>query len=130
MNVAETARGSVRPGVAGGGIHARRGVNPAESQGSRTGARERARAFDRLRDGRRVDPSCRWSSTFLYRNLRWDTSVQRVRTMSAATSWFVSVMAILGLVLALHHLGLDVTIGLGMFVHGAEHVLGQPLFLL
>jgi len=47
--------------------------------------------------------------------------------MSAMMSWFVSVMAVLGLVLALHHLGLDISANVGAFVQDAEHVLGQPL---
>jgi len=48
--------------------------------------------------------------------------------MTAAMAWFVSVVAVLGLVLALHQLGLDVTANLGTAVRGAEHFLGQPLF--
>jgi hypothetical protein len=47
--------------------------------------------------------------------------------MSAAMSWFVSVVAVLGLVLALHHLGMDVSSNLGAFMRDAEHILGQPL---
>jgi hypothetical protein len=50
-----------------------------------------------------------------------------VSTMSAAMSWFVSVVAVLGLVLALHHLGVDVSAHVGAAVRGAEHLLGQPL---
>jgi hypothetical protein len=49
--------------------------------------------------------------------------------MSAAKSWFVSVLAVLGLVLALHGLGLDLTASLGSALHGAEHFLGTPLAL-
>jgi hypothetical protein len=47
--------------------------------------------------------------------------------MSAAMSWFVSVVAVLGLVLALHHLGVDVSASVGTVVHDAELFLGQPL---
>jgi hypothetical protein len=47
--------------------------------------------------------------------------------MSAAMGWFVSVVAVLGLVLALHHLGVDVTSNVGAVVHDAELLLGQPL---
>ncbi len=42
-------------------------------------------------------------------------------------AWFVSVLAVLGLVLALHQLGIDVTATLGSAIHNTEHVLGQPL---
>jgi hypothetical protein len=37
-------------------------------------------------------------------------------------------MGALFLVLALHHLGVDVSAALGNAVRGAEHFLGQPLF--
>ena len=47
--------------------------------------------------------------------------------MSAAMSWFVSVLAVLGLVLALHHLGVDLTATVGMTLRSTEHLLGQPL---
>ena len=47
--------------------------------------------------------------------------------MSAASSWFVSVMAVHGLVLALHHLGMDVGAQVGTVLHDAELFLGQPL---
>ena len=49
--------------------------------------------------------------------------------MSAAMSWFVSVMGVLSLVVALHGFGVNVTVGLGSVLHGAEHLLGQPLAL-
>jgi hypothetical protein len=48
--------------------------------------------------------------------------------MSAAMSWFVSVGAVLGLVLALHHLGLDLSSNVGAVLHDAELLLGRPLF--
>ena len=42
-------------------------------------------------------------------------------------SWFVSVVVVLGLVLALHHLGVDISTHVGTVVHEAELFLGQPL---
>ena len=50
--------------------------------------------------------------------------------MSAFASWFVSVLAVLGLVLAMHHLGVDVTSTVGTMLRGAEHLLGRPLLSL
>ena len=47
--------------------------------------------------------------------------------MSAMTSWCVAVVAVLGLVLALHHLGVDVSTSVGAFMQGAVRLLGQPL---
>jgi hypothetical protein len=58
---------------------------------------------------------------------RLPTHRSAVSPMSAGMSWFVSVVAVLGLVLALHHLGLDVSAHVGAAVRGAEHLLGQPL---
>jgi len=43
------------------------------------------------------------------------------------TSWALSLLGVLGLVLALHHLGLDVTASLGSMLRGTEHFLAQPL---
>ncbi|HYB63619.1 MAG TPA: hypothetical protein VEE86_04265 [Thermoplasmata archaeon] len=48
-------------------------------------------------------------------------------TMSAAMGWFVSVISVLGLVLALHHLGVDVGASVGSAVQDLERLLGQPL---
>jgi hypothetical protein len=42
-------------------------------------------------------------------------------------SWFATVVAGLGLVLALHHLGVDVSSNVGAVLHDAELLLGQPL---
>jgi hypothetical protein len=42
-------------------------------------------------------------------------------------AWFFSVIAILGLVLALNHLGVDVTAAIGAALHSTEHFLSQPL---
>jgi hypothetical protein len=50
--------------------------------------------------------------------------------MSAAMSWFVSVVLVLGLVLAMHHLGVDVTSALSSALRGTEHLLNQPLLFL
>lgn len=50
--------------------------------------------------------------------------------MTAISSWALSVLGVLGLVLALHHLGVDVTADLGAILRGTEHFLGQPLFAL
>ena len=47
--------------------------------------------------------------------------------MRAMESWFVSVLMILGLVLALHHLGVDVTASVGSTLRNLEHFLNQPL---
>jgi|SRR5580658_2565744 hypothetical protein len=42
-------------------------------------------------------------------------------------AWTVSILAVLGLVIALNSLGLSVPDVLGSIVHGAEHVLNHPL---
>jgi len=47
--------------------------------------------------------------------------------MSAAMSWFVSVMAVLGLVLAMQHLGVDLSASVVSVLRGTEHFLNQPL---
>ncbi len=47
--------------------------------------------------------------------------------MSAVKSWFVTVILVLGLVLALHHLGVNVTGAIGSVVRNAEQVLGRPV---
>ena len=47
--------------------------------------------------------------------------------MTAMKSWFLTVIAVLGLVLVLHHLGVDVTGAIGGAVHSAEQILGRPL---
>ena len=49
--------------------------------------------------------------------------------MSAASAWFVSVVGLLGLVVALHQLGVNAAAALGTFLRGAEQLLGQPLLL-
>ncbi len=47
--------------------------------------------------------------------------------MSAASGWFVSVVALLGLVVALHQLGIDVSYALGVALNGIVHLMGKPL---
>jgi len=53
-----------------------------------------------------------------------------VATMTALTSWALSVLGVLALVLMLHQLGVDVTADLGSVLRGTEHFLGQPLLSL
>lgn len=47
--------------------------------------------------------------------------------MTAMMSWFLSVLAVLVLVLMLHHLGVDVMSAIGSALHGTLRFLGQPL---
>ncbi len=47
--------------------------------------------------------------------------------MRAMEGWTVSVLMILGLVIALHQLGLDVTSSLGPALRSIAHLLNQPL---
>jgi len=47
--------------------------------------------------------------------------------MSAFRAWFYSVVALLGLVLAVQHLGVDVAGATATVVHGVERILNQPL---
>ncbi|MGA9840333.1 MAG: hypothetical protein WBE40_08935 [Thermoplasmata archaeon] len=47
--------------------------------------------------------------------------------MTAVKSWFLSVILVLGLVLALNHLGVDVTSAISSAMHGAAHFLNRPL---
>jgi hypothetical protein len=50
--------------------------------------------------------------------------------MGAATAWFVSVVAVLGLVLGLYHLGVNATGVLGTLLRSWVHLLGEPLVIL
>ena len=50
--------------------------------------------------------------------------------MTAASSWTVSILGILCLVLFLNHVGLNVTADLGSLLRGTEHLLAEPLFAL
>ncbi len=50
--------------------------------------------------------------------------------MATMTSWALVILGILGLVLFLHHLGVDVTASVGAMLRGTEHILAQPLFSL
>jgi len=58
-----------------------------------------------------------------------DPNAARGPTMVGKTTeaWTVSILAVLGLVIALNSLGLSVPDVLGSIVHGAEHVLNHPL---
>jgi hypothetical protein len=47
--------------------------------------------------------------------------------MDAMKSWFLSVMGVVGLVLALHHLGMDVSASLGSTLRSIEQFVNQPL---
>jgi hypothetical protein len=51
----------------------------------------------------------------------------REATMTAMMSWFLTVLGVLGLVIVLHHLGVDLTAAIGSALHGAEQLLGRPL---
>ena len=47
--------------------------------------------------------------------------------MTAITSWALSILGILLLVLFLNHIGLNVTADLGSALRSTEHFLAQPL---
>ncbi|MGA8542532.1 MAG: hypothetical protein WB947_03180 [Thermoplasmata archaeon] len=47
--------------------------------------------------------------------------------MTAAMSWFLTVLGALGLVLVLNGLGVDVMTAIGSALHGTLHFLSQPL---
>ncbi|MGI0131310.1 MAG: hypothetical protein ACREDE_06350 [Thermoplasmata archaeon] len=47
--------------------------------------------------------------------------------MTAMMSWFLSVLAVLGLVVTLNHLGVDLMATVGSILHGTIHLLGRPL---
>ncbi|HTT44694.1 MAG TPA: hypothetical protein VMH38_01595 [Thermoplasmata archaeon] len=47
--------------------------------------------------------------------------------MTAMTSWALSILGILCLVLFLNQIGLNATATLGMMLRGTEHFLAQPL---
>jgi hypothetical protein len=95
---------------------------PARFARRRARAHARTRAFDRAR----ADPSCEWRPRFIWRGRR--TVVHRIgATMTAAMSWFVTVLATLALVLVLNTMGLDVMATVGSALHGAIHFLSQPL---
>jgi hypothetical protein len=49
--------------------------------------------------------------------------------MTAMKSWFLTVIGVLGLVLVLHHLGVDVTGAITGVMHSAMRILGRPLVL-
>jgi len=47
--------------------------------------------------------------------------------MGAITGWFVTIVAVLGLFVALHHLGVDVAATVVGVAHGVEGFLNTPL---
>jgi hypothetical protein len=47
--------------------------------------------------------------------------------MTAMTSWALSILGLLLLVLFLHHLGVDVTATIGSTLRNTAHILSQPL---
>lgn len=49
--------------------------------------------------------------------------------MTAMMSWFLTVLGVLGLVIVLHHLGVDLTTTIGSAVHGIDQWLTRPLTL-
>lgn len=63
----------------------------------------------------------------MYRTPEFRFLLRGVVTMSTIVSWFVSIIVFLGLVLALHHLGIDVTAAIASITHGVEHFLNTPL---
>jgi len=48
--------------------------------------------------------------------------------MDAMKSWFLSVVGVVGFVLALHHLGVDISANLGSTLRGIEQFVNRPLF--
>lgn len=50
--------------------------------------------------------------------------------MTAMMSWFLSVLAVLGLVLTLNHLGVDVVSTIASVAHGTLQLLSRPLVTL
>jgi len=47
--------------------------------------------------------------------------------MTAMMSWFLTVLGVLCLVLALNYLGVNAMAAVGTMLHGTEHFLGRPL---
>ncbi len=47
--------------------------------------------------------------------------------MGAFAGWSVALGLTVALVLGLHHLGVDVTVGVASALHAVEHLLGVPL---
>src|SRR5271170_6735834 len=88
----------------------------------------RAPAFGGTSRGRRSDPSCRWRSRFIYSSGKTGSHSRSPTVVGKTTeAWTVSILAVLGLVIALNSLGLSVPDVLGSIVHGAEHILNRPL---
>jgi hypothetical protein len=101
-------------------------ARPRPGPGLARASARAARAFDRRRVVPGHDPPCQSKVRLIYRK-RERGSPETTRTMSAMKSWFLTVIAVLGLVLVLHHLGVDVTGTISSAVHGAFQVLGRPL---
>ncbi|HTT35747.1 MAG TPA: hypothetical protein VMH78_07775 [Thermoplasmata archaeon] len=47
--------------------------------------------------------------------------------MGAIVAWFTGIVFVLSIVLALHHLGVDVPPAIASAIHGVEQILGRPL---
>ncbi len=47
--------------------------------------------------------------------------------MTTFTAWLLAILAIIALLLALDHLGVDVAGSISSGVHAVEHVLNRPL---
>ncbi|HUZ79897.1 MAG TPA: hypothetical protein VMV28_04710 [Thermoplasmata archaeon] len=47
--------------------------------------------------------------------------------MTTFTAWLLAILAVIGLLLALDHLGVDVAGSISSGVHAVEHVLNRPL---
>ncbi len=54
-------------------------------------------------------------------------TVTGVTSMGAMMSWFLSVLAVLGLVIVAHHLGVDLTAAIGSTLRETAHWLSQPI---
>jgi hypothetical protein len=85
-----------------------------------------ARAFDRRDRTLGPDPGCESKRRLIYEfGGRRHTATEG--SMTAMKSWFLTVIGVLGLVLVLHHLGVDLTGTITGAVHSAEQILGRPL---
>jgi hypothetical protein len=85
-----------------------------------------ARAFDRRSERPGSDRHCESKRRLIYPVAGIGPANGEV-AMAAMRSWFLTVVAVLGLVLVLHHLGVDVTGAIGSTVRSAEQILGRPL---
>jgi hypothetical protein len=85
-----------------------------------------ARAFGRRPATVGGDPRCESKPRLIYEFGRTERTASEA-PMTAMKSWCLTVIGVLGLVLVLHHLGVDVTGAISGAVHGAEQILGRPL---